>query len=692
METPPPRWPPGFRFSPTDEELVLYFLKRRIAAGRPTPYIADVDVYKSHPSHLPERSALRTGDKQWFFCSRLDRKYPNGSRASRTTADGYWKATGKDRSICNGGRAVGNKKTLVYHHGRAPRGERTDWVMHEYTILPEALPPAAHGREAFALYKLFEKSGAGPKNGEQYGAPFREEDWLDDDDDIGAELAVVVADPIPTTTVPRAATVDEQIGDLEVLLLQSQDHQRNSEQHSDFSTTPVSSQAPPHHGHRQSWPPSDDDANTAEAADATTSSGAMLAAENTELPLGDLEGLLMEISDDQRTARSFPEFSAQVSQLQLPDDDLQAWPNADMEEISVADYAASSGVADASECTGTELPFGDLEGLLLQLENDQENVELLADFSAPVPHHSFHQVGNGDFNGCEGDIVNSVDPSSAMQESTDLDPRSELSNQIAQSALTNMPLSWETNCAEETSAPRTVSGLASYDCRDADEEFLEINDFFDLEDVGQGVNCTATEHLTSASNGMHDSLEYSDAPMFLPGSFGTAGVGTENQNGYFGDSGSQNQGFEYTSESWTQNQVALNVRNRMQYNHVVFSSHASGTANIHMMNGELPNRSPQDSESWFNAAVSALLDAVPATPALAAENNVLNRTLQRISSFRSEQAPNEEPSAPLAQVRRRGTGLISVSLLVLLAAILWAFATGTGYAIRFCKDLWRSST
>jgi len=218
MEAPPPRrWPPGFRFSPTDEELVLYFLKRRIVSGRPSPYVADIDVYKSHPSHLPgtrplsphppinritcripsgglliwtrrrctaERSALQTGDRQWFFFSRMDRKYPNGSRASRTTGDGYWKATGKDRFICGGGgRAVGNKKTLVYHHGRAPRGERTDWVMHEYTLLADALPPAAQGRESYALYKLFQKSGAGPKNGEQYGAPFREEDWLDDDEE-----------------------------------------------------------------------------------------------------------------------------------------------------------------------------------------------------------------------------------------------------------------------------------------------------------------------------------------------------------------------------------------------------------------------------------------------------------------------------------------------------------------------------
>ncbi|KAI4989700.1 hypothetical protein ZWY2020_038063 [Hordeum vulgare] len=725
METlpppPPPRWPPGFRFSPTDEELVLFFLKRRIAAGRPTPYIADVDVYRSHPSHLPERSALRTGDKQWFFCSRLDRKYPNGSRASRTTADGYWKATGKDRSICNAGRAVGNKKTLVYHHGRAPRGERTDWVMHEYTILADALPPPARGRESYALYKLFEKSGVGPKNGEQYGAPFREEDWLDDDDDC--ELP---ADPIPiAVSVPRAVTVDnqigdvltvvdqigdvtadkqigdvtvdnrigvmtvdDQIGDLEVLLLQNGDDQGSSELQSDFSI-PVSSQALLQHGGRPN-----DDGNTSEVADATTSSGAMLGVENTctELPFDDLEGLLMEISDDQRATKSFEEFPEFAPQLQLQHDDHEAWPNANMEEISVADYTTGSGVVDASGCTGTELPYEDVEGLLLQLENDQGNVESLADFSTPVPHHEFHQVGSGDFHGCHGAKFSSVDPSSSVQENRDLDPRSEPSNQITQSALPNMPLNWETDCTEETSALRSVSGLASYNDQDVDEEFLEINDFLDSEDLGQqSMNCTTTEHLISASNGMFDSLEFADASMFLPGSFDTAGVATENQFGYLGDSGFQNQGFQYTSELWTHNQVALNVRNHMNHNHVVFS-HASGTASFHAVNEQPRYQNPADSQSWFNSAVSALLDAVPANPALAAENNVLNRTLQRISSFRSEQAPKEEASAPVIQVRRRGAGLISFSLLVLLAAILWTFAAGTGYAIKFCREFWKSSS
>ena len=37
------------------------------------------------------------------------------------------------------------------------------------------------GKDAFVLCRIFQKSGTGPKNGEQYGAPFIEEEWDDDE-------------------------------------------------------------------------------------------------------------------------------------------------------------------------------------------------------------------------------------------------------------------------------------------------------------------------------------------------------------------------------------------------------------------------------------------------------------------------------------------------------------------------------
>lgn len=36
-------------------------------------------------------------------------------------------------------------------------------------------------QDYYALYKVYKKSGPGPKNGEQYGAPFKEEDWAEDE-------------------------------------------------------------------------------------------------------------------------------------------------------------------------------------------------------------------------------------------------------------------------------------------------------------------------------------------------------------------------------------------------------------------------------------------------------------------------------------------------------------------------------
>ncbi|XP_033137843.1 NAC domain-containing protein 78 [Brassica rapa] len=34
--------------------------------------------------------------------------------------------------------------------------------------------------DAFVLCRIFQKSGAGPNNGEQYGAPYLEEEWEED--------------------------------------------------------------------------------------------------------------------------------------------------------------------------------------------------------------------------------------------------------------------------------------------------------------------------------------------------------------------------------------------------------------------------------------------------------------------------------------------------------------------------------
>lgn len=74
------------------------------------------------------------GEKEWYFFTMRDRKYPTGLRTNRATEAGYWKTTGKDKEIFRASRLVGMKKTLVFYRGRAPRGEKSNWVMHEYRL------------------------------------------------------------------------------------------------------------------------------------------------------------------------------------------------------------------------------------------------------------------------------------------------------------------------------------------------------------------------------------------------------------------------------------------------------------------------------------------------------------------------------------------------------------------------------
>ncbi|KAL2937183.1 NAC domain-containing protein 86 [Bienertia sinuspersici] len=151
--------PPGFRFHPTDEELVAYYLDRKITGRKiELEIIPEIDLYKCEPWDLPDKSFLPGKDLEWYFFSPRDRKYPNGSRTNRATRAGYWKATGKDRPVQSQKTAVGMKKTLVYYKGRAPHGIRTNWVMHEYRLLESLSGSTPSLKESYALCRVFKKT------------------------------------------------------------------------------------------------------------------------------------------------------------------------------------------------------------------------------------------------------------------------------------------------------------------------------------------------------------------------------------------------------------------------------------------------------------------------------------------------------------------------------------------------------
>ncbi|CAN8252561.1 unnamed protein product [Cochlearia groenlandica] len=133
---------PGFKFSPTDVELISYYLKRKIdGLERSVEVIPDADICNFEPWDLPDKSVVKSDTEWFFFCAR-GKKYLHGSQNRRTTKMGYWKTTGKERDVKSSSVVIGTKRTLVFHIGRAPKGERTGWLMHEYCMKGVSLDDA----------------------------------------------------------------------------------------------------------------------------------------------------------------------------------------------------------------------------------------------------------------------------------------------------------------------------------------------------------------------------------------------------------------------------------------------------------------------------------------------------------------------------------------------------------------------
>ncbi|GAB2276476.1 hypothetical protein Dimus_011199 [Dionaea muscipula] len=174
---------PGFRFHPTDEELLSFYLRRKVEK-RPISIelIKEMDLYKHDPWDLAKTSC-GVGDKEWYFYCKRGRKYKNSVRPNRVTGSGFWKATGIDMPIYSssssnygstggGGEGrggsnheyccIGLKKSLVYYQGSGGKGNKTDWMMHELRFPTPDIninaSAAAQDAEIWTICRIFKRS------------------------------------------------------------------------------------------------------------------------------------------------------------------------------------------------------------------------------------------------------------------------------------------------------------------------------------------------------------------------------------------------------------------------------------------------------------------------------------------------------------------------------------------------------
>ncbi|KAG2316849.1 hypothetical protein Bca4012_067754 [Brassica carinata] len=167
--------PPGFRFFPTDEELVVHFLHRRASLLPCHPdVIPDLELYPYDPWDLPGK-ALGEG-RQWYFYSRKTQE--------RVTSNGYWESMGIDEPVFTSSthKKVGIKKYLTFYLGDS----QTNWVMQEYS-LPDA--SSSSGRSSKRSSRGSTSSGRKPDYSKWVICRVYEQNGSEEEDDDGAELS-----------------------------------------------------------------------------------------------------------------------------------------------------------------------------------------------------------------------------------------------------------------------------------------------------------------------------------------------------------------------------------------------------------------------------------------------------------------------------------------------------------------------
>ncbi|RZC61006.1 hypothetical protein C5167_022783, partial [Papaver somniferum] len=136
--------PIGFRFKPTDAQLISDFLSKKIRGQQlESNDIQEVNLRDFTYADLTEKyKEYAVYGSEWHFFTTRERKYPKGGRPRRDAGnhEGHWKAYGKVKPIQDEHkRVIGTKRTLAYHifnkDSSTKESTNADIKMVEYVVV-----------------------------------------------------------------------------------------------------------------------------------------------------------------------------------------------------------------------------------------------------------------------------------------------------------------------------------------------------------------------------------------------------------------------------------------------------------------------------------------------------------------------------------------------------------------------------
>ncbi|KAK7311323.1 hypothetical protein RJT34_09383 [Clitoria ternatea] len=158
------RLPVGYKFHPTDDVLVGYYLKKKVfAQPLPPQLIPDYDVYQAEPWSLPGGGKLYC-DMKYFFYQTSSRLFENPD--VRVVVNGQWRCDEKNKHIMlpENRHLIGKQNTFVFWKASSNNNRfiKTNWVMNEFHLAPMSDPSQL---SAWAVYRIFQKDVKKGKKG-----------------------------------------------------------------------------------------------------------------------------------------------------------------------------------------------------------------------------------------------------------------------------------------------------------------------------------------------------------------------------------------------------------------------------------------------------------------------------------------------------------------------------------------------
>ncbi|KAK9278549.1 hypothetical protein L1049_028119 [Liquidambar formosana] len=130
------KFPVGYRFVPTEEELVTHYLMNKVSY-KPLPpcVIEDIDATKLYSKPPPKcLETTSCEEREWFFFIHQDENFEKPIRMVGNGI-GFWKSSGEENLIYNlDGNVFASKTYYSYFRGTLPKAKKTHWKMEEYRI------------------------------------------------------------------------------------------------------------------------------------------------------------------------------------------------------------------------------------------------------------------------------------------------------------------------------------------------------------------------------------------------------------------------------------------------------------------------------------------------------------------------------------------------------------------------------